>query len=297
MRVYVTGACGFVGRRLVARLTALDHRVSGGDQETDVRDAEALGAALEHAAPEAVVHLAAQSSVAASFRDPSGCFQVNYLGSLNLLRTVERLAPQTRILLVGSAEQYGGQTPGDPPLCEDDPLAPASPYARSKAAAEQLGLRVNERGGNVVAARPFNHTGPGQADQFVAPSFARQTAEIAAGLSEPRMQVGNLESVRDFLHVDDVIDAYAALLEPAVPPGIYNVASGEPHTIRELLDALMARAGSEARIEVDPERVRPTDQLLGNADKLRRVTGWVVTRGFDRMVEDLADDWRERVRA
>ena len=94
-----------------------------------------------------------------------------------------------------------------------------------------------------------------------------------------------------------MIDAYAALLEPAVPPGIYNVASGEPHTIRELLDALMARAGSEARIEVDPERVRPTDQLLGNADKLRRVTGWVVTRGFDRMIEDLADDWRERVRA
>ena len=292
----MTGARGFVGTRLVQHLEQGGHRVTAADREVDVRDGGALCASLRAAAPEAVVHLAAQSSVAASFRDPAGCYEINYLGGLNLLRALDRVAPAARLLLVGSADEYGGQPPGAPALQESDPLLPQSPYARSKLAIEQLGLRANSRGGNVVATRSFNHTGPGQDDRFVAPSFARQTAEIAAGLREPRIRVGNLESVRDFLHVDDVIEAYAALLEPGVAPGVYNVASGVPHTIRDLLDALLARAEVEAQIEVDPARIRPTDQLLGSADKLRRETGWSPSRGFSGMVDALADDWRERVR-
>lgn len=297
MRVYVTGARGFVGTRLVRRLEQGGHLVTAADREVDIRDSRALCASLRAAAPEAVVHLAAQSSVAASFHDPAGCYEINYLGSLNLLRALDQVAPAARLLLIGSADQYGGQARGAPALEESDPLRPQSPYARSKLAVERLGLRANRRGGNVVATRSFNHTGPGQDDRFVAPTFARQAAEIAAGLREPRIQVGNLESVRDFLHVDDVIDAYTALLEPGVAPGVYNVASGVPHTIRELLNALLARAEVEARIEVDPARMRPTDQLLGSADKLRRETGWRPSRGFSGMVDDLAQDWRERVRA
>ena len=129
----------------------------------------------------------------------------------------------------------------------------------------------------------------------MAPSFARQTAEIAAGLREPTLSVGNLSSVRDFLHVDDVIDAYAALLEPSVAPGVYNVASGVPHTVQELLEGLLARAGVEAEIVVEPARVRPTDQLLGDARKLRAETGWRPARGFSGMLDALALDWRDRV--
>jgi GDP-4-dehydro-6-deoxy-D-mannose reductase len=297
MRVYITGARGFVGRRLVAHLRARGHSVAGADRETDVCDAQALAAEIATATPEAVVHLAAQSSVAASLRDPDGTFRINYQGSQNLLESVEQTAPRARVLLVGSADQYGGQPPGAPALRETDPLSPGSPYARSKAAAEQLGHGWNERGGNVVMTRSFNHTGPGQADHFVAPSFARQVAEIAAGLRSPELRVGNLESIRDFLHVDDVIDAYASLLEPAAAPGVYNVASGEPHTIRELLDALIALARIAPRIEIDPDRVRPTDQLLGDASKLQRTTGWRAQRSFGQLIEDLAGDWRERVRA
>jgi len=297
MRIYVTGSRGFVGRRLVARLAAEGHAVHGSERETDVCDASALGREIAAAEPDAVVHLAAQSSVAVSLRDPEGCQRVNVEGSRNLLESVERAVPEARVLLVGSADQYGGQPPGARALSETDPLSPGSPYARSKAAAEELGQHWNQRGGNVVMTRSFNHTGPGQADHFVASSFARQVAEIAAGQRPPTMRVGNLDSVRDFLHVDDVIEAYAALLKPTADPGVYNVASGEPHTIGELLDALIARAEIEPRIEVDRARLRPTDQLLGDASKLRRTTGWEPERRFSELIDDVANDWRERVRA
>jgi len=295
MRVYLTGARGFVGRRLVTHLVAHGHTVLGAERETDVCDGLALDGDISDSSPDAVVHLAAQSSVAASFEDPDACFRVNFHGSQNLLESVERFAPNARVLLVGSADQYGGQPPGSPPLREDTPLAPNSPYARSKTSAEALGIHWNQRGGNVVMARSFNHTGPGQSDRFVAPSFARQVAEIAAGQRDSSLHVGNLESIRDFLHVDDVIEAYSSLLEPAVPPGVYNVASGEPHTIRQLLDALLEHAGVQASIEVDAARVRPTDQLLGDATRLRGTTGWRPRRDFNRMIADLSGDWRSRV--
>jgi GDP-4-dehydro-6-deoxy-D-mannose reductase len=296
MQVYITGARGFVGTRLVGHLEGLGHLVTAADRDVDIRDAERLTASLEAAQPDAVVHLAAQSSVAASFRDPAGSYAINFQGGLNVLRAIEHVAPTARLLLVGSGDQYGGQTPGAPSLSETAPQVPSSPYARSKQAVERLGLEANKRGANVVATRSFNHTGPGQDDRFVAPSFARQAAEIAAGARAPRMTVGNLESVRDFLHVDDVIDAYTALLDPSVPRGVYNVASGVPHTIQELLDGLLAHAGVSPEVTVDPDLVRPTDQLLGDAKKLRDATGWLPERGFSGMVAALAADWSERVR-
>jgi len=280
----------------VAHLERLGHTVTAADRDIDIRDPARLTASLGAAQPEAVVHLAAQSSVAASFRDPADSYAINFQGGLNVLRAVEHVAPAARLLLVGSGDQYGGRTPGAPPLTESDPQVPSSPYARSKQAVERLGLDANQRGANVVATRSFNHTGPGQDDRFVAPSFARQAAEIAAGSRAPRMTVGNLASVRDFLHVDDVIDAYTALLAPSVAPGAYNVASGVPHTIQELLDGLLEHAGVTPEVTVDPDLVRPTDQLLGDASKLRDATGWLPSRGFSGMVAALSTDWAERVR-
>jgi len=296
-RVFVTGAGGFVGRRLVPRLEAEGWQVAARDLDLDVTRPDALRNALAEAGADAVVHLAAQSSVARSFADPALCFRANYLGSLNVLRAVEAVAPQARVLLIGSADQYGGRAPGSPALGEDTPLAPQSPYARSKAAAEGAGRAAAARGCNVVRVRAFNHTGPGQADHFVAPSFARQAAEIASGLRPPRLEVGNLDSVRDFLHVDDVVDAYVRLLDPAVDADVYNVASGCGRRVRDLLEGLLERAGVAPQVHVDPERVRPTDQLVGDATRLRTRTGWVPRRDFDAILDALHDDWRARLAA
>ena len=298
MRAYVTGGHGFVGQRLRPALEARGWKVVGCDRavpEVDITDPERIGEAFASAAPDAVIHLAAQSSVARSFEDPLTTFRVNYLGTLQVLRAVERVAPSARVLMIGSADQYGGQKLGDPPLRESDPLVPSSPYARTKSAGEALGLQAIQAGRHLYAVRSFNHTGPGQADHFVAPSFARQLAEIANGQRDPLMRVGNLASVRDFLHVDDVIDAYATLLGSDASPGVYNIASGEAHSIQELLDGLIEASGATVRIETDPARFRPTDQLLGDPSRLREATGWVPKHAFRDIAIALMDDWRERV--
>jgi len=294
MQVFVTGARGFVGRRLAPRIEERGWSAVLRDQELDVTDLVALTAALEETLPDAIVHLAAMSSVAQSFGDPAGVFRVNFLGSRNLLVAAARAVPAARVLLIGSADEYGRRTPGDAPLREDEPLAPASPYARTKAAAELLGLHALEHGQDVVCVRAFGHTGPGQAPHFVAPSFARQVAEIEAGRREPRMRVGNLLTVRDFLHVDDVVDAYLRLLDPSVPADVYSVASGRGVEIRALLDGLVARAGIAPEVEADPSLVRPTDALVGDASRLRERTGWTPRFDFAALCDALLDDWRER---
>lgn len=174
------------------------------------------------------------------------------------------------------------------------PLRPRSPYARSKAAAEGLGRVAAERGLDVVCVRAFNHTGAGQADHFVASSFARQVAAIRAGRQSPLLRVGNLDSVRDFLHVDDVVRAYLALLDRNVPAEVYNVASEEATAIGEMLDRLMDLAGIEARVERDPARWRETDWLVGDASKLRDATGWRPEISLDAILRELYEDWLAR---
>jgi GDP-4-dehydro-6-deoxy-D-mannose reductase len=295
MRVFVTGSSGFVGRRAQARLAEAGHTALSGEREHDVTDRDALARALAEARPDAVLHLAARSSVAESLRDPEDVFRVNFLGTAHLLDAVGREAPRARVLLVGSGDQYGPAAPDAPPFREGDPLDPRSPYARTKAAAEGLGTLAAEDGLDVVRIRAFNHTGPGQDDRFVASSFARQAAEIALGLRPPRLRVGNLESVRDFLDVGDVLDAYLALLDPAVPAAIYNVASGRGVRVRELLESLLELAGVDPEIEVDPERFRPTDALVGDATRLRDATGWSPRIPLRRTLDALLSDWRVRL--
>ncbi|HVP29925.1 MAG TPA: GDP-mannose 4,6-dehydratase [Myxococcota bacterium] len=300
VRVAVTGAGGFVGTKLVARLEAAGHQVHASDRELDVGDLTAVRAALLRERPEAVVHLAALSSVTASVGDPSLTWRVNYLGARAVLETARELAPgavrPVRVLLVGSGQVYGSAAPGALPFDEAAPLRPRSPYDWTKAAADLLGGVHAAAGADVMRVRPFNHTGPGQSDAFVASSFARQLAEIELGRRPAVLSVGNLDSVRDFLDVDDVLDAYLALLDPRVPAGIYNVASGRGLAMRELLELLLAASGVRPAITADPSRLRRTDASVGDASRLREATGWRPRRDLGDTLKRLLDDWRRRLR-
>lgn len=295
MRVFLTGASGFVGLRLLPRLIAEGHETIAAGDELDIRDLEQFEDVATNASPDAIIHLAAQSSVAASRRDPADCFRVNYLGTRNLLDIVMRRLPRARVLLVGSADEYRTTEVDSTPYPETTGLRPGSPYARTKAAAELLGAIASERGFDIMRTRSFNHLGAGQPDVFVASSFARQVAEIAAGVREPKLAVGNLESVRDFLDVEDVISAYLRLLDPAIQPGVFNIASGVPLKIASLLETLIELAGIDPEVTTNPEYFRPTDHLVGDATRLREATGWRPTIPIRDALASLLEGWRAQV--
>jgi len=176
-------------------------------------------------------------------------------------------------------------------------MRPQSPYARTKAAADLLARSYQERGLDVVRLRPFNHTGAGQSDVFVASSFARQLVEIERGARPDSMEVGNLDSVRDFLDVSDVVEAYALLCEPGAPAGAYNVASGRGVSAGALLECLSALAGLSPRITVAAARFRPTDQTVGDASRLRAATGWTPRVPIESTLERVLAHWRAELSA
>lgn len=289
----MSGARGFVGSWLVPHLEAAGHVVVAVDREVDVCDPAAVDESIAAARPDAIVHLAALASVPASLADPAAAARVNALGALHVLRAAQRHAPAARVLLIGSGEIYGGD--GGAPFDESAPLRPGTPYARAKAAADRLGAVFAARGLDVVRARPFNHTGPGQGDAFVASSFARQLVEIEAGRREPLLAVGNLAAVRDFLDVADVVEAYRLLLERTVPADAYNVASGVGISIGALLDRLLAASRAKPELREDPARWRPANVSLGDAGRLRRATGWAPRVALDDTLARLLADWRARI--
>lgn len=290
MRVLVTGAGGFVGQHLCRSLVEQgDETLAlGGPAEpgtngaVDVTDARALRRAIEAAKPDAVVNLAGFASVASSQRDPGGTFTVNTVGAVNLLAAVQEVAPRARVLLIGSSEVYGA-VPSGSRADEESPLRPLSIYASSKLAAEIAGFQFHRGGGvAVIGARPFNHIGAGQRQSFVVPSFAAQLVAVRKGGAAPVLRVGNLEAVRDFSHVADVVDAYRLLLHRGEPGEAYNICSGEGRSIRSVLDRLIALAAVEVRIEIDPARLRPSDlpYLVGDPAKVQRL-GWKPSRSLD----------------
>jgi nucleoside-diphosphate-sugar epimerase len=297
VRAFVTGAKGFVGRHLVPRLRRAGYEVVATDIELEVSNAPAVEAAVARATPALLIHLAAVSFVPESRADPERTYRVNFLGARAVLEAAARAAPGARVLLACSGDQYGPSAPGAAPFTEASPQRPRSPYAHTKVAADLLGDCYAARGLDVVRSRAFNHTGPGQTEGFVLPSFARQAVEIALGRREPVMRVGNLDSVRDFLDVEDVLEAYLALAAPGVPAGVYNVASGRAVRIGDALEAVLKHAGVAPRIEVVPERMRPTDQVVGDATRLREATGWEPRVPFDTTLERLVTHWRERLSA
>lgn len=308
-RVLVTGAGGFVGPHLVAALVAQGATVRGaglgappegtpvtGWHEADLAVGEQATAAVAAAPVDAVVHLAGQSSAARSFEAPEETFRANVTGTWTLLEAVRTHAPRARVLVVGTSEVYGPIAPGTR-AAEDAPYAPVSPYALSKAAAEQVARAFHDTHAlDVVCARPFGHTGPGQSPRFVVPSFAQQVAAIEAGRAEPVLRVGNLEVTRDLSDVRDIVEGYVALLERGRSGGVYNLCRGEGVALRDVVARLAAMARVEVRIEVDPARLRPADTpwLVGDPALAERETGWRVRRELERTLADVLEEWRRK---
>ena len=306
-RVLVTGSDGFVGRHLCGHLEAQGYEVFGCDQVSaedspqrrtcDITDAKSIEEAVRWAGPlDFVVHLAAITFVPDAANSPSQVVDVNFLGTIRLIEVLQAQAPESRLIFVGSSEVYG--PPMETPITEAHSLAPANPYAISKAAADQYCRFLFEsEGTDIVRTRPFNHSGPGQSDRFVLSSFARQIAEIEKGQREAVIEVGNLEAARDFMHVNDVVRAYETALQKGRAGEAYNICSGESHRIGDALEALVAMSDADIRIEVDPERFRPTDvaEMRGSHDKFTRDTGWKPEETFERLLADLLSYWRESV--
>ncbi|MBW3660005.1 MAG: GDP-mannose 4,6-dehydratase [Gemmatimonadetes bacterium] len=312
MRVFVTGIDGFVGRHLAARLADDGHGVIGsslspggavqGAAEVvalDVTDAPATTRAIREAEPDAVVHLAGQTSVATAFEDPDATFQVNALGTLHVLEAC-READAARVVVVSSSEVYGRREPEDGPVNESAPLAPITPYGTSKAAQDLLGHQYARGFGlPVIRVRAFPHTGPGQDPRFVFPSVARRIALAEAGAGPPTIRVGWLGAVRDLSDVRDVVGAYAALLERGQPGEAYNVCSGIGRTIGDALETLVGLAERPVTLERDEERLRPTEVewIVGDPSKVEAATGWSPRIGWQETARDLLDDWRNRIGA
>ena len=295
MRVWITGGVGFVGQRLARRLAADGIEVDGADEEVDVTSPELVRALLADRRPDAIAHLAGIALVPDAARDPLLTWRVNYAGTRIVLESARLEVPKARVLVVSSGLVYGAAPQGAEPFDESSPLRPAGAYAITKATADLLASSHADAGLDVARVRPFNHTGPGRPVDFVESSFARQIAAMERGDLEPVLRVGNLESTRDFLHVDDVVDAYARLLAPGAPPGVFNVSSGRATRIVELLEILLARAKVKPRIDSDPDRWRPTDASVGDAARLAEATGWAVRTPLEDTLAQLLDHWRERL--
>jgi len=315
VRLLLTGAGGFVGGHLVDFLHAehpeveihgvvLPHggvswRAASGARvvEADLTEPAAAAAVVEEVQPEGILHLAGQSSVHLSWLDPAGTLRTNVLGIVHLLDAVRRQGLRPPVVVVGSAEEYGPVGPEEMPIREQTPLRPASPYAVSKVAQGALALLYGPAGGlKVVLTRTFHHTGPGRGEAFAESSFARQIAEIEAGRRPPVLKVGNLEAVRDFADVRDVVQAYWTLLEKGEGGTAYNVCSGRGRRIRDLLDIILAASGARVEVRVDPDRLRPSDvpAQVGDPARLRAATGWEPRIPLERTLQDLLDDWRAR---
>jgi GDP-4-dehydro-6-deoxy-D-mannose reductase len=311
VKALVTGAAGFVGGHLIARLRSLRWDVSatrlarehinapGSVYELDILDQAATAGLLEQLRPDYVFHLAAQSSVALSWEQPALTVDVNVKGTVHLLEALRHITPPPRVLLIGSGEEYGYVLPEELPVREDTPLRPGSIYAGTKAAQSLLGqIYARAYGLEIITARAFNHIGPGQLDTFAVANFCRQVAEIEAGLHPPVIQAGNLSARRDFTDVRDIVKAYSLLIQKGRPGEVYNVGSGRAVPLREVLDLILSLSPVKISVAQDAARLRPADTPVIEADtaRLASLTGWAPEISLRDSLADSLEYWRKRIR-
>ena len=300
-RLFVTGAHGFVGQWVQRLGPAIrsrhDFEIVMPTPEFDLLDATQVDATLAEARPDAVLHLAAQSNVPASFQDPAATFRVNALGTLALFQGLQRARRAPRVVLVSTGDVYGLVDAADMPIAETHPARPRNPYAASKVAAEAIAYQWSQSEGlEVVVARPFNHIGAGQSDAFAIAGFARQVAEVRAGRRPAFIDVGDIDVTRDFTHVGDIVEGYLLLLEKGVRGETYNLCSGQDYLLRDLLHRMLALSGVAATVRQDPARLRPSEQraVRGDNGKISRL-GWRAQRAMDAMLGEVLEDWEKRI--
>ncbi len=316
MTSLVTGGAGFAGSHLVDYLLAQGHEVTVlarrreslrhlehalphlRVEEGDLLDAERIRGLLGETRPERLFHLAALSSPLESVARPRLAYEINLVGTLNLLDAWRQAGFDSRCLLVSSSQVYGAVPEASLPAREHLPLHPLNPYAASKAAAELVGLQfVESYGLPVIRVRPFNHTGPRQEPTFVCSYFARQLAEIERGLRPAVLETGDLEPRRDFSDVRDIVRGYAMLLEGGRPGEVYQLCSGRPVSVRSILETLLAMTHRSVEVRVDSSRLRPGEVAVtwGDAAKAEQEVGWRPQYRLEETLRDLKEYWEARV--
>ena len=320
VRVLITGITGFVGSHLAEYALAQGAEVWGSSRwrsktenidhmreqlhlvECDLRDLSSVQHLVEQAAPDYIVHLAAQSFVAASWHAPAETLYTNSVSQVNLLEAIRpKRAAAARFLAIGSSEEYGLVREDELPIKETNALRPLSPYAVSKVTQDLMGYQYFQSYQlPIVRTRAFNHEGPRRGDVFVTSNFARQIAEIEAGKRPRVMQVGNLKARRDYTDVRDIVRGYWRLLEEGESGDVYNLCTGRAWAIQDVLDFLLGQSRvRDITVREDPTRLRPSDVpvLLGDPSKVRRAVGWEATIPFEQTLRDLLDYWRARITA
>lgn len=308
----IIGAAGFVGNYLAEHLvnacgmevavTKLPNERIENPQvkvyNLDIMDEEAIASLLFRVRPDYIFHLAAQSSVGVAWRNPGLTIDVNIKGSVNVMDAIRELYYKPRVLLIGSGEEYGHIREGETPITEENSIRPGNIYAATKACQNMIGnIYARAYDMELMMVRAFNHIGPCQAPIFVVADFCKQVVEIEKGIRKPVMYVGNLNSKRDFTDVRDVVKAYALLIQKGKAGETYNVGSGHAVTIEEVLKLIISLSEKEIRVEVDPNKIRPVDVPIIEADitKIYETTGWRPSITLEQTIRETLDYWRERV--
>lgn len=316
-RVLITGITGFVGSHLSELLLTKGLEVYGTERwrsrteniehikdklkliKTDMRDAHSVETLISKVQPDYVFHLAAQSFVPMSWSAPMETLETNAMGTINLFEAIRKSKVDTKIHVAGSSEEYGMVYENELPIRETNPLRPLSPYGVSKVTQDMLSYQYNKSYGlKIVLTRAFNHTGPRRGEVFATSNFSKQVAEIEKGHKKPVIEVGNLDTKRDFSDVRDVVKAYWLALHKCDFGEVYNICSGKAISIQELLDMILGFSEvKNIKVVQDPSRMRPSDVpiLEGNCDKFKKKTGWKPEIPLERTIEDLLNYWRERV--
>lgn len=300
-QLLVTGLSGFVGRHLQACLTQgsqTDWQLLQPGR-AELLQPDSLDSMLAPQCPDAVIHLAGQTFVPESFRDPAQTLQVNLIGTLNLLQALKRRGFAGTFLYVSSGDVYGQVAEHALPIDETLAPQPRNPYAVSKASAELLCRQWSHvEPWRIVVARSFNHIGPGQGESFVVSNMARQIARVRLGLQPPCLEVGDIDVTRDFLDVQDVIAAYLLLLHKGRNGEIYNLCSGRERSVRELIVEMAGLAEVNVELVQDPARMRRAEQrrVMGSSDKLQKETGWKPAVNITETLRRVLSDWDARER-